>query len=146
MPPIPVAEVVALRKLLAELRKGVEELLSAGMTAASKGTIERLDVCFKEASRLKLLRLGSTLRIANEEIARFASGSPLFSARRLSFFLGRAWLLATALDRAVVQGDEAALASLLATPKSEPLPELFAVVLGVAKRSCPGRSRVLIFG
>jgi hypothetical protein len=137
-PPMPFAEVQSLRKLLAELRKGVEELLSAGMTAASKATIARLDVSFKEASRLKLLRLGSTLRIANEEIARFASGSPLFSARRLSFFLGRAWLLATALELAVAKRDEAALATLLATPRTEPVAELFAVVLGVAKRVVPG--------
>ena len=61
---------------------------------------ERLDVSFKEASRMKLLRLGSTLRIANEEIVRFTGGSAQFSARRLAFFLGRAWLLASAMRRA----------------------------------------------
>ena len=72
--------------LLDELGKAVEELLLAGLTAASKSTVERLDVSFKEASRMKLLRLGSTLRIANEEIVRFTSGSPQFWGRWLTFF------------------------------------------------------------
>ena len=87
--------------LLDELGKAVEELLMAGLTAASKSTVERLDVSFKEASRDETLRLGSTLRIANEEISRFTAGSTQFSPRRLAFFLGRAWLLAAAMRRAI---------------------------------------------
>lgn len=124
--------------LLDELSKTVEELLLAGLTAASKSTIERLDVSFKEASRMKLLRLGSTLRIANEEIARFTGGSPQFSARRLAFFLGRAWLLASAMRRAIDSGDQQALASLQATPPAQPREKLRFVTLGVAKRVVPG--------
>ena len=57
----------ALLSLLDELRGAVEELLNTGLTAASKSTVERVDVSFKEASRMRLLRLGSTLRIANDE-------------------------------------------------------------------------------
>jgi hypothetical protein len=127
-----------LASLLDELGKAVEELLMAGLTAASKSTVERLDVSFKEASRMKLLRLGSTLRIANEEIARFTAGSTQFSPRRLAFFLGRAWLLASAMRRAIDAGDQEALDRLLATPPSQPVERLAVVTLGVSKRVVPG--------
>src|SRR5258706_11708777 len=95
------AEQKQLVSLLDELRGAVEELLLAGLTTASKSTVERIDVSFKEASRMKLLRLGSTLRIANEEISRFTTGSTQFSARRLAFFLSRAWVLATSMRHAI---------------------------------------------
>jgi hypothetical protein len=124
--------------LLDELGKAVEELLMAGLTAASKSTIERLDVSFKEASRMKLLRLGSTLRIANEEISRFTTGSTQFSARRLVFFLGRAWLLASAMRRAINASDQEALNRLLVTPPAEPVERLTVVTLGVSKRVVRG--------
>jgi len=132
------AEKKQLVSLLDELGKAVEELLLAGLTAASKSTVERLDVTFKEASRMKLLRLGSTLRIANEEIMRFTSGSPQFSARRLAFFLGRAWLLASAMRRALDSGDQASLNRLQATSPAQPVEKLQVVTLGVAKRVVPG--------
>ena len=124
--------------LLDELGKSVEELLLAGLTTASQATVERLDVSFKEASRMKLLRLGSTLRIANEEIARFTGGSPQFSARRLAFFLGRAWLLSSAMRRAIDSGDQAALGRLQTAAPSQPAEKLRFVTLGVAKRVAPG--------
>jgi hypothetical protein len=127
-----------LLSLLDELSKAVEELLLAGLTAASKSTVERLDVSFKEASRMKLLRLGSTLRIANEEVVRFTSGSPQFSARRLTFFLSRAWLLASAMRRAIDAGDQQALDRLQVTPPAQPIEKLRVAVLGVAKRVVPG--------
>jgi hypothetical protein len=124
--------------LLDELSKAVEELLLAGLTAVSKSTVERLDVSFKEASRMKLLRLGSTLRIANEEIVRFNTGAPQFSARRLAFFLGRAWLLASAMRRAIEASDAASLNRLQVTPPARPVEALRVVTLGVAKRVVPG--------
>lgn len=124
--------------LIDELCKAVEQLLLAGLTAASKSTVERLDVTFKEASRMKLLRLGSTLRIANEEIHRFTTGSPQFSARRLTFFLSRSWLLASAMRRVIDANDEDALNRLQVTPTLQPVEKLSAVVLGVAKRVVPG--------
>jgi hypothetical protein len=124
--------------LLDELGKTVEDLLLAGLTAASKSTVERLDVSFKEASRMKLLRLGSTLRIANEEISRFTTGSTQFSARRLVFFLGRAWLLAEAMRRAIQSNDQEALDRLLVTPPAQPVEKLTVATLGVSKRVVPG--------
>src|SRR5690348_11002582 len=109
-----------------------------GLTAASKSTVERVDVSFKEASRMRLLRLGSTLRIANEEISRFTTGSQQFSARRLAFFLGRAWLLATAMRKAIDAGDSAAVDRLMAVPPTQPIAGVKVVTLGVAKRVVPG--------
>jgi hypothetical protein len=124
--------------LLDGLSKAVDELLMGGLTAASKSTVERLDVSFKEASRMKLLRLGSTLRIANEEIARFTAGSTQFSSRRLAFFLARAWLLASAMRRAIDANNREALNQLLATPATQPIEKLTLVTLGVSKRVVPG--------
>jgi len=124
--------------LLDELRGAVEELLLAGLTTASKSTIERMDVSFKEASRMKLLRLGSTLRIANEEISRFTTGSTQFSSRRLAFFLGRAWLLATSMRGAVDANDTETLDRLMSTPPTQAVQSLKVVALGVAKRVVPG--------
>ena len=132
------AEKKQLVSLLDELSKAVEELFLAGLTAASKSTVERLDVSFKEASRMKLLRLGSTLRIANEEISRFTAGASQFSARRLAFFLSRAWLLASAMRRAVDAGDREALNRLQAAPATQPVEKLRFVTLGVVKRVVPG--------
>jgi len=132
------AEKKQLLSLLDELSAAVEELLLAGLTTASKSTVERLDVTFKEASRMRLLRLGSTLRIANEEIGRFTTGSAQFSARRLAFFLGRAWLLATSMRKAIDGNDDDALARLLATPPSKPVDSVKVVALGVTKRVVPG--------
>ena len=132
------AERKQLPQLLDEIRSAVEELLLAGLTTASKSTVERLDVTFKEVSRLRLLRLGSTLRIANEEISRFAANSPQFSARRLSFFLSRTWVLATGMGRAIAANDDALLDRLLHTPAAQPLEKLTVVTLGVSKRVVPG--------
>jgi hypothetical protein len=133
-----IAEARKLTPLLDELCAAVEELLRAGLTAASKSTVERIDVSFKEASRMKLLRLGSTLRIANEEISRFTSGSTQFSARRLVFFLGRAWLLASGMRRAIEAKDEAQLARLLHIAPAAAVDELSVVTLGISKRVVPG--------
>src|ERR1700757_3591324 len=107
--------------LLDELIQTVEELLLGGLTTASKSTTERIDVSYKEASRLRLLRLGSTLRIANEEISRFNAGSTQFSARRLSFFLGRTWLLANGLKRVLDADDEPAFNQLMWMPPTTPV-------------------------
>src|ERR1700722_12675958 len=124
--------------LLDELSGAVEELLLAGLTTASKSTVERIDVTFKEASRMRLLRLGSTLRIANQEISRFTTGSAQFSPRRLAFFLGRAWLLATSMSRAISAGDDASLDKLMATPASVAVKRLKLVTIGVSKRVAAG--------
>jgi hypothetical protein len=127
-----------LSALLNELCGAVEELLLSGLTTASKSTVERIDVSFKEASRMRLLRLGSTLRIANEEISRYTSGATSFSSRRLAFFLGRAWLLASSMRHAIDANDQIALDRLMATPATQPLPTVKLITLGVAKRVVPG--------
>lgn len=124
--------------LLDELRKAVEELLFAGLTAASQATVERIGMSFKEASRMKLLRLGSILRAVNEEISRFTTGSKSFSSRRLAFFLGRAWLLSTAMRDAIDRKDDDALNRLQATAPAQPVEKINLVTLGVVKRVVEG--------
>src|ERR1043165_4031299 len=118
--------------LLGELAGAVEELLLAGLTTASKSTIERIDVTYKEASRMKLLRLGSTLRIVSEEISRFTTGAEQFSSRRLAFFLGRTWTLINGIRRAIEKNDDSLLARLLSMAATQPLELLKLVTLGVS--------------
>jgi hypothetical protein len=124
--------------LLEEICGTIEEVLAAGLTTASKSTVARLDVSFKETSRMQLLRLGSTLRIVNEEISRFASGSTQFSGKRFAFFVGRAWVLATAMRRAIAGNDDAMLERLTAGTSAEKVEELRVVTVGVSKRVVPG--------
>ena len=135
---MPHAQSKQLLAVLSELKNAVEDLLLAGLTAASQSTIQRLDVTFKEASRLKLLRLGGNLRIANEEISRFTAGSQQFSAQRLAFFLGRTWILANGMQRAIAEDDDALLDRLMLTPQAKPVKKLSVVTLGVSKRVVPG--------
>ena len=125
-------------ELLDELSASVENLMLSGMTAASKTTQDKLTIAFKEASRMRLLRLGSTLRIATEEMKRFEKGANNFSKSRLSFFLGRAWLLSTSMANALRREDSAAFAQMNRTPTVEPAAEVKLVVLGVLKRHVPG--------
>ncbi len=98
--------------LLDELAGAVEDLLRSGLTTASEATRQTLHIAFQEASRLRLLRLGSTLRVANEELGRFTRNEPDFSRKRMAFFLNRAWLLSHGLERALRTNDEAEFARL----------------------------------
>ena len=82
-----------LATVLGQLGGAVEELLLSGLTTASDATRQTLAAVLQEAARHRLLRLGSTLRTATEELGRFTSHDASFSRRRLTFFLGRAWLL-----------------------------------------------------
>lgn len=123
---------------LGQLAKAVEELLSAGLTTAGQSTRETLDVTFREASRLKLLRVASTLRAANEEIGRFVSKQPEFSARRLGFFLNRAWLLARGLLHALANNDDAEWDRLLWMPKQTAVDRIRIVTIGVSKKVAKG--------
>ncbi len=120
--------------LLDELARGVEDLLLSGLTTASAPTRQALDVAFQEASRMKLLRLGSTLRVASEELGRFTRNDAGFSRKRLCFFLGRAWMLCQGLGKALREDDEGAFDRLMRTPVGEPVEERDVVVLGVAKK------------
>ncbi|MBI1373395.1 MAG: hypothetical protein GC159_11755 [Phycisphaera sp.] len=124
--------------LVDELASTVETVLRTGLTTASRATLDQLNVSFREASRMRLLRLGSTLRIVNEEVRRYTEDSPLFSASRLSLFLNRTWLLSRAMGRALRGDDDARLAELSATPASRPLERVEVVALGVNKRVVRG--------
>ena len=123
---------------LNQLAAAVEELLSSGLTTAGPSTRETFDVTFREASRLKLLRVASTLRAANEEIGRYIGKQPDFSAKRLVFFLNRAWLLARGLLRALENQDAAEWDRLLWTPNAVKVDRIEVVTLGVSKRVAKG--------
>jgi hypothetical protein len=132
------ADRTLLRRQLTDLSRAVEEMLLTGLTAASESTRQTLDVTFREASRLRLLRLASTLRGANEEIGRYVTQQNEFSAKRLSFFLNRAWMLGQGLLQAIQNNDDAALSRLLWTQPTRPVERLDVVTLGVGKKVAKG--------
>ena len=124
--------------LLDGLCRSVEDILLTGMTAAGKSTIDSLSMAFREASQMRLLRLGSTLRVAVEEVSKFSSGDPLFSAKRLNFFLNRAWMLSHGLKIAVQKKDEAHWKTLTWNPGGKAVNAIEAVSIGVSKRLVKG--------
>ena len=123
--------------LLEELARSIEDLLLTGLAAASDKTRETLALSFQAASSKRLLRLGSTLRVAVEEIGRYADGDPHFSRRRFSFFLSRAWALSQGMRHALVARDETQWDHLTWRPGGREVPSLDAVTLGVLKRVVP---------
>ncbi|MBN1911519.1 MAG: hypothetical protein JW818_17385 [Pirellulales bacterium] len=125
-------------RVLDDLAGAVEDLLLTGLTTASQATQKQIDVAFREASRLRLLRLGSTLRIASEELGRFVRKDEDFSRNRLTFFLNRTWLLCQGLARAIKQEDETLLGQLLWVPATQTIDRLEVVTLGVVKRVVKG--------
>jgi hypothetical protein len=139
-PPIAAPERKKLLPVLDDLAAAVEDLIGTGLTTASAATRQKLDVSFKEASRLKLLRLAASLRYVNEEIGRFLENNAAFSAKRFSFFLNRSWLLARGIAHAIRDDDAKALAKLLWTTSPKPLAEIEVVTVGVLKRVAKGSS------
>jgi hypothetical protein len=135
-PPMTPDERRKLLPILEELTHEIEELSGAGLSNATDASIQKLDMIFKEASRLKLLRLGASLRYVNEEVQRFLKESADFSAKRLLLFMHRSWVLAGGMVRAITKKDDDALAQLLIASVHEPvvLPEMQVVVLGIGKR------------
>lgn len=127
-----------LPRLLDDLAEAVEELLLTGLTTASPSTRQTLDISFREASRMRLLRLGSTLRVANEELGRYTGKHPEFSRKRLAFFLNRAWMLSRGLARALREKDDEQFEKLLWIPASQPIDRLEVVTVGVAKKVAKG--------
>lgn len=128
-------------KLLAQLDAlchSVEDIVFSGMTAASQTTGDRLQVAFQEVSKMRLLRLSSTLKVAVEEIHRFNRQDSSFSAKRLNFFLNRAWIISHGLKQAIQRNDEAHWQALTWNPANQPLDRLEAVTLGVSKRIVKG--------
>jgi hypothetical protein len=125
----------ALVPVLEELAGVVEGLVASGLTTASAATKQKLDATFKEASRLKLLRLATSLRYVSDECGRFLADSEHFSARRLAFFLNRTWLLGRGILAAITQDDRAALARLFLTAVPRPVRSLTLAMVGVQKRA-----------
>lgn len=128
----------ALIALLADLQRAVEDLLLTGLAAASEGTRETLSASFQAASRRKLLRLGFTLRVATEEIGRFARNDPTFSRRRYGFFLSRAWMLSRGMRQALEDEDAERWRDLTRMSETRDLEAADVVGLGVGKRVVPG--------
>ncbi len=120
--------------LLDELAASVEQLLFSGLTTASESTRNTLTVAFQEASRMGLLRLGSTLRSVSEELGRYTRNQPDFSRKRLSFFLNRSWLLTRSLARAIRADNEKDFERLIWIPPNTPVENLEVVTIGVSKK------------
>lgn len=121
--------------LLDNLTVAVEDLLVTGLTTASQTTVQTLNVTFQESSRMGLLRLGSTLRAVNEEVARYTKNDPEFSRKRLSFFLNRSWLLSSAIKKAIEENNSTVFEKLMLTPSPKPVEAVEAVTIGVVKRA-----------
>jgi hypothetical protein len=134
----PPAERPKLGALVAQLAAAVEELLLSGLTTASDATRQTLAAAMQEAARFRLLRLGSTLRTATEELTRFMAHDASFSRTRLIFFLSRAWLLSRGLAHALQMADEKEFDRLTWSPPAQPLPKLEVVCLGAAKKVATG--------
>jgi hypothetical protein len=134
----PPAERPKLARVLAQLGTAVEELLLSGLTTASEATRQTLAAAIQEAARFRLLRLGSTLRTATEELGRFTAHDAGFSRTRLTFFLSRAWLLSRGLAHALQTADEKAYDRLTWSPPARPLPSVEVVCVGAAKKVAAG--------
>lgn len=134
----PDAERPKLLAVLDPLAEAVEELLLGGLTTASEATRQTLALAMQEASRSRLLRLGSTLRVGNEELGRFTRQDPAFSRRRLAFFLNRSWVLGRGLAHALREADEPAFDRLNWTPPAQPMPMAEVVCLGAVKKVAAG--------
>ncbi len=116
----------------------IEEILTAGLTTANDATTQTFSVTFQEASRMKLLRLGSTLRSTHEEVSRYVRDDERFSQSRLMFFLNRSWLLCKGIDQAILDGDDRHLEKLLWTAPAKKVKSLAVVCLGVVKKIAGG--------
>lgn len=126
-----------LAPLLEELSKAIEDLVLTGLTTASDATRQTLNVSFQEASRLGLLRLGGTLRVACEELTRYTKNQEDFSRQRFTFFLNRAWLISRGLSIALKDNNAAEFERLSWTPSATPVGRLEVVCLGVSKKVVP---------
>ncbi len=134
----PPADRPKLAAVLTQLAAAVEELLLSGLTTASEATRQTVAAAMQEAARFRLLRLGSTLRTATEELGRFTAHDETFSRRRLVFFLSRAWLLSRGLSQALETSDEQAYDRLAWVPQTQPLARVEAVCIGVLKKVATG--------
>ena len=79
--------------LLQRLSSAVEEVLLTGLAAASESTRQAFNVVVEESARLRLLRLASTLRAANEELGRFTRNETDFSRSNASSCSRACWFV-----------------------------------------------------
>ncbi len=124
--------------MLDKLVDAIEELLLTGLTTASDSTVQTLNISFQEASRAGLLRLGSTLRVACEELSRYTRQQPDFSAKRFAFFLNRSWLLSNGILKSMKENDRDEFERLTWNVPLTPVQQLEVVTLGVSKKYVPG--------
>ena len=124
--------------LLNVLCHSVEDILLTGMKTANKTTTDKLQMAFREASQMRLLRLGSTLKVAVEEIHRFKTNDASFSSKRLNFFLNRAWMISHGLKQALEKKDEKQWQTLTSTESGKAIKRLEVVTIGVSKRVIKG--------
>ncbi len=134
----PEGERPKLATVLDHLTGAVEELLLGGLTTASESTRATIETALHEAARFRLLRLGSSLRSAAEELGRFQRQDAASSRRRLTFFLSRSWLLGRGIGHALKTGDESEFDRLSWTPTTRPVADLAVVCLGVVKKIAAG--------
>lgn len=136
-PPPAMPEVAGTASALEDLVRVVEDLVRTGLTSATTATRQKLDAAFKEASRRKQLRLGASLRYANEEVGRFLADDGTFAVRRYGFFLHRSWMLAKGTLAALARGDMRAVGALTsgASVPATPVKHLEVVTLGIGKRT-----------
>ena len=134
----PPADRPKLMSVLDLLAVAVEELLQGGLTTASESTRSTINAAIQEAARHRWLRLGSSLRGTAEELGRFQRQESGFSRRRLSFFLGRSWLLGRGIAHSLKEGNEREYDRLTWSPAGQPAPELEVVCLGVVMKVAAG--------
>ena len=132
------AERAKILKLLDDVAPTLDDLLLSGLASASDSTRSVLLQSFQSASQMRLLRLGSTLRVAAEEVGRYAGNDPLFSRRRYSFFVNRAWMLSQGMRHALDGNDAEHWKSLTWQPGGRKVESMRVVTLGVSKRVVPG--------
>ena len=123
---------------LKQVCKEIEVLIETGMPTASDSTIKKFDQAFKQLSSMGLMRLGSNLRLLNQEIQRYVIQDNDFSARRLSFFLNRCWLMCQGLVDALNRQDNALWQSLSFSQETKHFEQLTFITLGVSKKMVSG--------
>ena len=123
---------------LKQASTAIEQLLQTGMSTSSEHTITQFSELFKSISGLGITRLGSNLRLLTQEIQRYVKQDDTFSARRLSFFLNRSWLMCQGLSEAMQRQDKSLWQSLNATSATETLDEIEVITLGVSKKLVAG--------
>lgn len=122
-----------LKVVLTEVVNTVESLMDSGLSSASPSITDQFQLAFEQAAKCRQLRLGSNLRLVNEELKRFFKDDTHFSERRLALFLNRCWQM----SRQVIAGSEAS-SPVDAERHNEVCDEISVVIQGVLKKTVPG--------